>query len=72
MDDMNGISPEAGRELWTLPLSPLEEVEEDRVGLRTGTNRERDLVSSSKEGLVCDWASGPLLLRVVFSESGNP
>lgn len=72
MDDVNGISLEAGRELWALPLSPLEEIEEDEVELRTGTSRERDLLSSSKESLVCGWVSGPVILGVVFSESGNP
>lgn len=56
MDDVNGISLEAGIELWALPLSPLEEIEEDEVELRTGTSR----------GRICS-----LLQRKVLSVTGH-
>lgn len=72
MDDVDGVSPEAGRELGALDFSALEEIKEAEVELRTGTRGVRDLVSSPKEGLVCGWASRPLFIGVVISESGKP
>lgn len=54
MDDEDGVSPEAGRELGALDFSTLEEIKEAEVELRTGPRGEGDLVCFSKKGCVCD------------------
>lgn len=72
VDDEDGVSPEAGRELGALDFSTLEEMKEAEVELRTGTRGERDLVCSSKKGCVCDWVFRPVLTGVLVSESGKP
>lgn len=56
--DVDAVSPEAGGgELGVLDLSALEEIEAAEIELRAGTKEDRDLVSSSKGGLVYDGAS---------------
>lgn len=72
MGDVDGVSPGAGGgELGVLDLSALEEIEEAEVELRAGSREDRDLVSSSKGGLVYDGASNSVP-RSGVSESEKP